>query len=151
MPRLTKLTPALSARIALAIRVGNYLETAASLNGICEATLHNWLARGRKGRPPYVAFLVAVEKARSAAEADALKEIKGAMRENWQAAAWYLERTRPDRWGRRLTLSIELERIVQEATEDTRTLALERGQDPDAAVAELEPYLKLLTSGQRGR
>ena len=135
--RPTKLTDALSARIILTIRAGNYLETAAAVNGIGESTLHSWLEKGRRGRRPYVEFLESVEKARAASEAAALKVIKDAMPENWQAAAWYLERSRPDRWGKRIDLRIQREHIL----EDTRRLAVERGLDPDVAVKEVEVLL----------
>lgn len=92
--------------IAGAIAAGNYQETACGLAGISVSTLHNWLERGRKGgnrktERPYVEFLEAIKKAEAAAEASRIKLITNAAIEDWKAAAWYLERRFPDRWGRR--------------------------------------------------
>lgn len=49
----------------------------------------------------YVVFTLQVEKARAAAEVRILHTIHTAAgRGNWQAGAWWLERTFPDRYGR---------------------------------------------------
>lgn len=51
----------------------------------------------------YALFLHRYEKARAVAEASALANIRAAARAgNWQADAWYLERTRPEKYGRRI-------------------------------------------------
>ncbi len=39
------------------------------------------------------------------AELDAVHGIRGAWLTHWQAAAWYLERSHPERWGRRVIAS----------------------------------------------
>ena len=49
---------------------------------------------------PYVVFQAQVLRARAAAEVRALHQINSAMGTNWQAAAWFLERTQPERYGR---------------------------------------------------
>lgn len=50
----------------------------------------------------YVELVDAVESARASAEVRALANIQKAAGEGtWQAAAWYLERSYPDKWGRR--------------------------------------------------
>jgi len=49
----------------------------------------------------YIEFVSVVEKARAAAEVQAVALIRqAAMGGTWQAAAWYLERSAPTRWGR---------------------------------------------------
>jgi len=48
-----------------------------------------------------VEFLNAVKVARLQAEISANQIIRTAAPDHWQAAAWYLERTRPKRYGRR--------------------------------------------------
>lgn len=103
-------------RIVDTISAGNYLETAAGVAGIGISTLHLWLDKGRterelaelEGREPtpdrriYVDFLEAVEKARATSEARAVLHIQRAAADGtWQAAAWFLERSAPGRWGRR--------------------------------------------------
>lgn len=57
---------------------------------------------------PYVVFQAQVLRARASAEVRALHQINSAMGSNWQAAAWFLERTQPERYGRQhLRLSHE--------------------------------------------
>lgn len=56
---------------------------------------------------PYVVFNVHTGKSRAAAEVRALHMVTSAMGKNWQAAAWYLERTQPDRYGRRERINHE--------------------------------------------
>lgn len=92
---------------------GNYLETAAQYAGISRATLFEWLRKGREAQaaiekgeplPPngalYADFLDAVEGAQARAEVQTVAIIRKASLESWQAAAWWLERTRPRKYGR---------------------------------------------------
>jgi transposase len=100
--RPSKLSGAVTARLVEAIRAGNYLETAAAYAGIDKATLHRWLKRGRRSeRGPLREFCASVEKALADAEVRDVALIGKAAAEQWQAAAWRLERKFPDRWGRR--------------------------------------------------
>lgn len=103
MPRPTKLTEDVQDRILAALRAGNYMETAARYAGIDESTLHRWIARGNDtDDEPYHQFCKAVEKARAEAEVRNVHLIQGAAQGGtWQAAAWFLERSFPGRWGRR--------------------------------------------------
>ncbi len=49
----------------------------------------------------YRAFRTSVKMARASSESDALAVIRQAARDGtWQAAAWYLERSNPRRWGK---------------------------------------------------
>jgi len=48
-----------------------------------------------------------IMQARAFAEADNVLVIRNASRDTWQAAAWWLERTFPDRWGRRDRMAVE--------------------------------------------
>lgn len=56
---------------------------------------------------PYVVYSVQVAKARAAAEVRALHAINSAMGDSWQAAAWFLERTRPNEYGRQQRINLE--------------------------------------------
>ena len=106
--RPTKLTSELEARIVALIRVGNYIETAAATCGINKTTLYDWLKRGaRANSGPYHEFSNAVEKALAEAEARDVARIDQAINENWQVAAWRLERKFPERWGRKDRQQIE--------------------------------------------
>jgi hypothetical protein len=61
-----------------------------------------------RGAEPFAAFLARLEKADAEAEAKAVKVIVDAAQDGtWRAAAWWLERRRPDRWARRETAGAE--------------------------------------------
>jgi transposase len=99
----TSLTPEMQGRVIDAIRAGNYLDTAAAYAGIHRSTLHDWLKRGRSKNPeePFASFVEAVEEAMGKAETRFVALIAEAAQTTWTAAAWWLERRYPDRWGRR--------------------------------------------------
>jgi hypothetical protein len=82
--------------------MGNYIETASAYAGITKSTLYEWMKRGaREKRGKYKEFSNAVEKAMAEAEMWDVALIAQAAKENWQAAAWRLERKYPARWGRK--------------------------------------------------
>jgi transposase len=116
MARPIKLKPEVQNKIIVAIKAGNYIETAAAYAGISKNTLYDWLKRGerekqrvnknskakiRKLEADFVEFSDAIEKALAEAEIRDVTIIAKAAEEQWQAAAWRLERKFPDRWGRR--------------------------------------------------
>lgn len=92
------------------LRRGAYIEDAAAATGIHPSTVHDWIARGEEHRGsasiparerPFAEFAEAVETARAEAVTVALDVIRTAARDGqWQAAAWYLERTRPGKYSR---------------------------------------------------
>ena len=113
--RPSMLTQEVSDQICTALRAGNYQEIAARFAGISETSYWRWLDRGRKERTRvekegcepsdkelrYYQFACEVDKARAASEVRYVGLIANAASETWQAAAWYLERSRPAKWGRR--------------------------------------------------
>lgn len=125
MARMSKLTPEKTQEIFNLLAGGNTHDTAAALAGISEATFYNWLKRGReasekgshrKADQPYIDFFQNVKKAEALAEAKRIEIIRKASEGNgpfdnpdWKAAAWYLERRYPEKWGRRDRLKAELE------------------------------------------
>jgi transposase len=116
MGRRSSLTPAMQARIVDALNAGSYLDTAATYAGISKAQMYRWLARGRAEQErldlepdvptddkekPYVEFVEAVESARATSEVRSLALIQSsAQNGTWQAAAWFLERSYPQKYGR---------------------------------------------------
>lgn len=88
------------------IRIGNYRNTAAAACGIAGSTFDAWLRRGARGEQPFAALADAVEKALAEAEAVKVQKIHTASDEHWQAAAWWLERTSPKKWGRKDALEL---------------------------------------------
>jgi hypothetical protein len=134
--------------IVRALKAGAFLKDAAQAAGIAESTVHAWLARGHqwinpesggrlanvpKADLPYLEFVESVEKARAEAVVFNLAVIrKAAQAGHWQAAAWYLERTRPDEYGRRTRFDVA-------AGGEGMTLAellVSTSTDPDTANAD---------------
>jgi hypothetical protein len=112
MGRPTKLTKELQVKIVEAIEAGNYQEVAAQSVGICRTTYFDWMKKGKEQKTGiYVDFSDAIQKARASAEMSCVSIIQAASHDSWQAAAWWLERTSPDRWGR---TQREVERRIAE-------------------------------------
>lgn len=105
MGRPTKLTPEVQDRIIQALKAGNYVETAVEYAGIGKTTFYRWMEQGAKAsRGIYREFRDAVMRARAEAEARNVAIIQQAAPDDWRAAAWWLERAFPDRWGARQKL-----------------------------------------------
>lgn len=142
------LTPEVQLAVCEKIAEGNYLETAASLAGVPPRTLRRWLQRGhdavkRKVRNPFRRFLEAVEQAQAEGEAEHVGAIRAARSEHWQASAWWLERTRPERFGRRDKVLVE--NSVREELEQALT-RLEQRLPPE----EYDRVLAALAAGDDG-
>jgi hypothetical protein len=88
-------------KIVYAIQLGNYTSVAVEAASVARSTFYAWMRRGRTGEEPYASFRNAVRAAEAVAEASAIQVIRGAAQKQWQAAAWFLERKFPDRWGRK--------------------------------------------------
>ena len=105
MGRPSKLNAELIINIQNWLRMGYFVEDAARMAGISKVTLYNWLAKGRDDRDAGIEslhsdFLNSMEKARAEAEGIFLNSIKtAASRGQWQAAAWWLERS-VDKWSK---------------------------------------------------
>lgn len=151
MARPTKLNAETQERIITAIRAGNYIETAAAYAGINKTTLYDWMKRGerekqrvakdarlkiRKAEQPFVEFSNAVQRALAEAEVRDVAIIAKAAEEQWQAAAWRLERKFPEKWGKR---QIEIEHKGQvEVRHDVARRIIEDEQATDLAHKLLE-------------
>jgi hypothetical protein len=111
-PQLLEEYPKVADDIMTAIRAGNYLHVAAEFAGISKDTLFAWIKRGKRdiraGRDTvYAKFAAGQEQALAHAEVHSVAAIRAATKENWQAAAWLLERRHPDRWGRHVNIHLE--------------------------------------------
>lgn len=89
-----KKTPERVARIVDALKNGLPVTTAATRGGICRATYYEWIHR-------HADFAAAVQEAVSEAEVALLATIRAASHQQWQAAAWILERRFPESWSKR--------------------------------------------------
>lgn len=92
-----------------ALRRGNYIGTACALAEISTSTLDRWLKRAEKSlqdyayrdtEKPYIEFYKRYHKSRAESESEALEVIQSGAT-GWQSRAWFLERTMPDKYGRR--------------------------------------------------
>ena len=101
--RPTKLTPQVQAKIVQAIVGGNDITVAAAYAGIHKAQFYRWLEKGEQQQQGiYRAFRDAIQKAQADAETRNVALIaKAAQEGTWTAAAWWLERKYPERWGRK--------------------------------------------------
>jgi hypothetical protein len=154
MGRRSKLDANVQAKIVEAVGTGNYLDVSARYAGITPATLHSWMKRGRdelervengaksnEKETVYVEFLDAVEKARAVSETSAVALIRrAAVNGTWQAAAWYLERSNHERWGRK--------QAVELTGRDGGPLQVEN-LTPDEANQRLVDYLDGLAEKRR--
>lgn len=103
--RPTKLTRPLADAIAERVQHGAFYEEAAVAAGVHKATLYRWLETGEAdlehGRnTPAAYFRDALTRASAAAEEEAALAILRHRFDDWRAAAWYLERRNPARWGK---------------------------------------------------
>lgn len=133
--------------IIMALQVGAYLQDAAEAAGASESAVHNWIARGKEHRPEdgskvpaaeriYVEFVEGVEKARAGSVLVNLSLIRVAARTgSWQAAAWWLERTRPKQFGRRTAIEMSGEVDTTPDKPDLSKLTLEEARELQTLLA----------------
>lgn len=105
----TKCTPERINQISQAVAAGAYAKSAAAMAGITERTYYNWIDWGRREQEPYFTFYKAMQEAEAQAEVANIAIVRSAAQDGtWQAAAWYLERKHPERWGRRDRVTTEM-------------------------------------------
>jgi hypothetical protein len=120
----SKLTPALQAALCSVLAAGGTRRACCAHVGIDSAQFYRWLERA-------AAFRSAVEKAEADAELRYTAIIATAASESWQAAAWWLERRRPDDYGRR-------DRIELNVRAEAERLADQLGLDAEELIKEAE-------------
>lgn len=107
-PHVLYMRPEIADEIAGYIRQGMFAGEAAALAGITTHTVQRWLAAGRNyleaGETDRLEaiFYTKVQRAHAEVELEALQAIRAAGQNpaHWSANAWFLERTRPGRYGR---------------------------------------------------
>lgn len=164
--RPSKLTPKIQEEILRVIKSGNYIETACAYVGINKSTFYEWLKRGarekdrveknprakvRKSEKPYVDFSNAVEKALAQAEIRDVAIIGKAAEENWQAAAWRLERKFPERWGRKEKYALEHTGKDGGPIETSHTEQIDLSNLTDKELEQLERIIAKSTYTRRNK
>jgi hypothetical protein len=107
MARPTKRTPEVENKILQAVEAGNHRRVAAAFAGVSLRVISHWITLGKRS-PGSVhgAFLRRLLDAEARAEIRAVAFINKAGQEDWKAAAWYLERKHPGRWGRKDAIAV---------------------------------------------
>jgi hypothetical protein len=131
--RPSKCSPERVEAILAMLRAGNTRSAAAAAAGVDRSQLWRWMARD-------ATFRNAIEKAEAEAKLRFVGQIDRAVTDGtWQAAAWWLERRRPDAWGKR-------ERVDLTVRREAERLAAELGVD----AAELVREAERIAAGARG-
>ena len=124
-------SPTYGDRVVQALDAGAFFDDACAFAGVSKSAGYEWLARGRAARALqeskgerfelpgderlFLEFADAVEKARAGSVVTNLAIIRtAAQKGNWQAAAWWLERTMPDKYGRHQRPPADAEEISTE-------------------------------------
>jgi len=106
-PKKTKLTDDIIERLCVAIRMGNYLDTACQFAGISLKQFDEWYRLGEEGHKKYVKLYEEVNKAEREAEYRIVEMWYNHLKNDWRACRAFLERRFPDRWGERNTSVLE--------------------------------------------
>jgi hypothetical protein len=126
--RTSKRTPALVDALCRLLSAGATRRAACAQVGIHHDSFYAWLERDPT-------FSDAIQKAESDAELRFTAIVAQAAADSWQAAAWWLERRRPDDYGRR-------ERVDVEIRHQAEQLAAELGLNPSELIAEAERLVR---------
>lgn len=150
-----KFTPERTSIIIRALREGNTQEVSSRLAGISRTLFRDWRTKGKEGDPRYAQFAEDIDNALAEAEAEMVARVRTASFDTWQAAAWWLERRKPDDWGKRepktdttpANAGFDLSRL---SIADMRTYYQLRlkGATEDADIVECKRHLEALEGVQ---
>lgn len=98
--RKTNWTTELEDALVAMLKAGNYIGVALRAVSLPSSTYSDWMRRGEIGEEPFASFREKIDRALAEGEIRNVAQIAAAARENWQAAAWILERAYPERWAR---------------------------------------------------
>ena len=108
--RRTTLTPLVHKTIVDAVRAGGYFDDSCRFAGTPPSTAYGWMQKALKpgADPQYKRFLADIDHARAAARLERVVVIRNAGQQgDWKAAAWYLERTEPGKWGQTTRVTVK--------------------------------------------
>lgn len=143
----TKCDEQLIADVCKVLEAGNFLSAALEFVGITGRTFNYWFERGEieiekiaAGEMPsqkektFVQLVNKVRRARSSAEVRSVMLINTAAKDDWRAAAWYLERSKPERWGRQVKTIEHSGTIKVKETVDLSKLSEEALLELESAI-----------------
>lgn len=99
-----KLTDDVIEKLCIAIKMGNYLDTACAYAGIAKSTFEKWMKLGEEGRGKYAELYERVLEAEREAEWRIVEMWAKHLANDWRACRAFLERRFPERWGDRQRL-----------------------------------------------
>jgi hypothetical protein len=117
--RKSKLSDQVKEKVTKAVSAGNFLVTASEYAGVSVSTISNWMQRGEdaaerrdggkrvpKSERKYLDFFIAIRTARNEVEARNVVTVSRQATNDWRAAAWFLERSFPQRWGKKTAMEL---------------------------------------------
>jgi len=117
--RKSKLNDEITDKVCKAVAAGNFLQTAAEYAGVSVSTIHAWMARGEeaqdrkeagkrvpKSERKFLNFYLQVRKSRTEVEARNVVTVSRQATSDWRAAAWFLERSFPQHWGKKSSMEV---------------------------------------------
>ncbi len=137
----SKLTPELQDKIGRNIRLGMSLKNAALAAGISESTFYDWLSKGEQAtRGRYAEFSEYIKESKAIAEQRHVGIIvKAAVKGDWKAAQFILERRFPEDWGRIDRLDISGKMKTEE----------DHGPLTDEVLEARNAYLKAVSNAKK--
>jgi hypothetical protein len=108
--RKTLLNGTLQTQICNLLAKGSAIKSACIICQVSERVFYNWRDRGKSGEEPFARFFFAVTRAREQHKANLIQRIVSAMKADWKAAAWLLERQFPADFSRPEQREIIIER-----------------------------------------
>ena len=138
-------------KLLAALADGNYRQTACRIAGIAPQTLYNAIKRADSGDAAAIAFVEAVEKAEASAEGQIVQQWRSAINagpQYWAAAATFLERKAPDRWGRRQDDASVPRVVVQIGARDSDISVSVSAPRTDDAEVNAIPYYQNQTDSE---
>jgi hypothetical protein len=93
-PKKKQVDPAIEQRLIEVLTSGASVKDTCAFVGITTESFYTWCSN-------FPDFAAHMEKARATAKIGSVAVIRKASQTNWQAAAWFLERSDPANWGRK--------------------------------------------------
>lgn len=120
-PTPPRFSPEVAEKLAHGVELGLGFKKACRAVGIPTTTGKRWRRNGKRDLAagvdsPYAQLEEVLQAAESDVEDKALRSVLVQAEADWRAGAWYLERTRPDRWSKQATARVAellLERIFE--------------------------------------
>lgn len=118
-------------KIIEAIQLGVDMEIAVHAVGASMSEVFHWLERGKteeakiaagiavtKTEAKYLTFWKSVKKARAVSIAQVQMNLRNATIDDWKAAAWWLEKTMPEKYGKQAEQIAQLNNQMKELEEN---------------------------------